>query len=572
MPEKLPWKLEPDGPWAIELGPGDLPDGPDAPPPAPRGAPTVLEERVRFSRSLLWRLQQRFYAQQGPRAWGQAIVPQLITCNAYIAQAYARVVAGYLRDLCRGGSGRGEAGLDLRQPCYLVELGAGSGRFAYLLLRKLLPLLATPELREVRLRYVMADCVEQNLAAWQAHPALQPWVEQGLLDFAFHDAEGCGPLTLRRSGERLAPGELRNPLIVLANYFFDSLPLDPLAIADGVPYHNLVTIRSPQPEPDRDDPAMLPRLELSFTPSTSPAEPCGDPELDGLLADEARRLGQGQLHFPSVALRCCRWLQELSGGRLLLLTADHGYIQRTALQDLGPPQLVHHGSFSLEVNYHALAELFRRLGGEVLHTAERQGILLVAAFLLGHPPGGHREARQAFQETIDHLGPEDFFLLKYAIEPQAEALTIEQLLAYLRLSCLDPESLRRCLPALLHKAEAASPASQAALRGVVRDAGALYFPCGEAHDLPLQLGLLLQRIGAPADALGWFVRSRELYGPRPETMLNLTACLLQLGQAEQALRAADELIAAQPADELARQLRAQALERLASTRAQTGHE
>ncbi len=56
----------------------------------------LLEEKQRFSKSLLWQLQRQFFEQQGIQAWRQGTVPHYITSNPHIANAYAQVVLGFL--------------------------------------------------------------------------------------------------------------------------------------------------------------------------------------------------------------------------------------------------------------------------------------------------------------------------------------------------------------------------------------------------------------------------------------------------------------------------------------------
>src|SRR4051794_36001344 len=86
----------------------------------------VLEAATPLARSMVWHLQRTFYSDQGIEAWTRSRVPQSVTTSPIIAHAYARIVFGYLRD-----TRATRATLDPNEPVYLVELGAGSGRFAY---------------------------------------------------------------------------------------------------------------------------------------------------------------------------------------------------------------------------------------------------------------------------------------------------------------------------------------------------------------------------------------------------------------------------------------------------------
>lgn len=58
----------------------------------------VLDERKPLPESILWDLQSSFYDKINIRAWSEAIVPNFVTSNCYIATCYARAIVGYMRD------------------------------------------------------------------------------------------------------------------------------------------------------------------------------------------------------------------------------------------------------------------------------------------------------------------------------------------------------------------------------------------------------------------------------------------------------------------------------------------
>ena len=93
-----------------------------------------LEEPKPLSQSVLWSLQRAYFERAGIAAWSAGAVPMWVTSNPFIAAAYARVVRAFLHDW---EAGPGGSALDPGQPVYVVELGAGSGRFAYHFLRRL---------------------------------------------------------------------------------------------------------------------------------------------------------------------------------------------------------------------------------------------------------------------------------------------------------------------------------------------------------------------------------------------------------------------------------------------------
>ena len=112
-----------------------------------------MEAPTSLSRSRLWQLQRAYYERRATAAF--ADIPHQAVDNPFVAEAYARVVLGFLRDCARGG-------LEASEPLYVVELGAGAGRFAHGFVRELgarieaLPFALPP------LVYVMTDLGRAN--------------------------------------------------------------------------------------------------------------------------------------------------------------------------------------------------------------------------------------------------------------------------------------------------------------------------------------------------------------------------------------------------------------------------
>ena len=109
------------------------------------------------------------------------MVPHYITSNPYIAQTYAKIIFGWLRDVADG--------LDTTQPVYIVELGAGSGRLGYHFLKLFFDMIDESRFRDIPLTYVLTDYSWTTRQFWKQQKQLQPWVEAGRLDFAKFDAE-----------------------------------------------------------------------------------------------------------------------------------------------------------------------------------------------------------------------------------------------------------------------------------------------------------------------------------------------------------------------------------------------
>src|SRR6266849_5795576 len=95
----------------------------------------------------------------------------------------------------------------------------------------------------------MTDASMTLIDYWQAHPSLRPLVDAGVVDFAHFDATRRADITLTKSNGTLRGGAVANPMIVVANYVFDSIPHNSFSIRDGELFENLVNVTSQRPDP-----------------------------------------------------------------------------------------------------------------------------------------------------------------------------------------------------------------------------------------------------------------------------------------------------------------------------------
>jgi hypothetical protein len=513
----------------------------------------VLEHAQPFSRSLLWRVQRAFFDREGIAAWSRHTVPHYITGNPYLADAFARVVAAWLRD--------GRDVSDSAQPIYIVEIGAGTGRFGWHFLRRLTEL--TTECPQLKWTYVMTDVAQPVIDAWRAHPWLRPLVERGQLDFARFDGEHDTELALLHSGTRLDTATLSNPLVVLANYFFDSIPCDLFVMRDGQLYEREVTVRAALSNRNLDDPGLFSRAELSFSEHSVRIGHYGDADLDRIL--EFYRTwtdwrADATLVFPCAALRCLKRLHALAKGRLFFLGADKGYVREDAVTRLQYPGVALHGSISFSVNFHALTRYVADHGGRVLQTSRHCQRLQTVGFLFGELSGD--AATRAFDEALVRSGPDDYYALIKVIERAYPQMSFDQLLSFIRFSRWDPILFYGCAPVLRQRLADASDEQKAELLDVIDRVWQSYLPIGESEDLAFEVGALLEALDDPEAALRHFGVSREVHGATTRTALQMAICHERLGQIELAISSCDEALALDPDCEPARTRR----ERLQPTR------
>ena len=490
----------------------------------------VLESEQQLSHSLLWQLERQYFDSQGIKAWNTGAVPHYVTSNSTIAKAYANVILAYLRDSDRAGH------LDPHLPLYILELGAGCGRFAFYCLRYLQQHLASVGPHLPKVTYVMSDFTQTNLDYWRHHAHLQPFVEAGLLDFAIVDATDIQTLELTESGRTVTADKGGNPWVVIGNYFFDCLPQDVFTLKAGRLYESLVTLTTDHPDPEGPD--LLDHLEFAYTDREISSDYYNSPGFNQLLAHYQTRLDDTVLMFPCTGLHSLHQLQKLAQGQLLFLSADRGYGHLTDLADRNLPSFAHHGNgFSLLVNYHAIGHYAQQLGGTWLTMPHRHHSININGFLFGLSSGSNSQTRQAYEEHILTGGPDDFFTLKKLLEARDKSLSLQEMLAYLRLSQWDSIIFLTSFSALIQQIKAApDKVFYPDVLATVNQIWDHYYPIQEPQDLPFYLAAVLYTAEYYDEALDYLQESRRLYGDTPGTLYQMALCYACLDQPEAALQ------------------------------------
>ena len=240
-------------------------------------------------------------------------MPHYVTSNPVIVDTYAEFIFAFRRDR--------QALFPGDDPLYFCELGSGSGRFAFHFLKRLLRLCARRGLPPLAFRYVLTDFTQCNLDAWRKNPCFAEFFDSGLLDMALFDVNDSAELALQISGERLAAGTLCNPLVVIANYLFDSVPQELYYFKDGAAHECLLSLATDEDPAELDAAELLERLHLHYD-----YQPCtGSSETAALLLALYREtLDDAHVLVPAAGLGCLRRLRELAPQGLLLLSADKG--------------------------------------------------------------------------------------------------------------------------------------------------------------------------------------------------------------------------------------------------------
>ncbi len=497
----------------------------------------ILEAEKALSQSMIWKLQTDFYANQGPEAWTKGIVPQYITTNPYIANIYAKTVFGYCRDIVASENFRKNTTI------YIMELAAGVGRFTYSFLKRFQYLIDNSSLKGLSFKYLITDLAERNVEYWLKHSYLKPFFESGILDCATFNMAEDEELHLRNSGEILRKGSLNNPLILFANYTFDSLPQDTFYVNKGKLYEGLVTVIAKKEPAESKDNSILAGLDYSYTDRPVPGHGYYEAEnINEILLYYKDCLEDTAFSIPIIAFQCISRLRSLFQDDLVLLSSDKGYRNISSMRKNYHPFLSKHGSISLTVNFHALELYFNSLGGSAIHSIYEHESVTMSLFLLSKRSHDFMETSLAFQEVIESVGPDDFYILKKAMIPKQQTLTTKELLTFLRFTLWDARTFLEFYNTLLERLDKEENFPKEELISIIYQVWEYYFPIGEEGNLFYCLGSLLAYLGYDNDAIALFESSIEFYGEDASLYYEIALCYYNLQEFEKALEYTDKTL------------------------------
>ncbi len=471
--------------------------------------PVVLESDVPLSSSVIWRLQREYYQQRGLKAWSDDSVPQYITNNPFIAEIYARIIFSFLCD-CIQLARTGAQPLSGENPLRILELGAGSGKFSYLFLRKLADLMRAENIAVNTVRYCMTDCSENLLQSWRANA-----------------------------------------------YVFDSLPQDAFVIESGQILEAVVTTAQ-KPGDNQKSEVALKDLHLSYKNVSVAPNRYPEQSWNRILEQYRSGMPSSTVLFPSAALKTLQKLGQCTDGRMLVLAADKAIAHEEDLQLYpGPPTIEFHGAncFSQMVNFDAIGKYFVDLGGKALKPDKHSAGLSICAFLQLRPGDRFSGAVAAYRDALAAFGPDDLFALLAWLHPHMEEMSVSQILSLLRLTRWDTTALLRLFPVIARQLRAVS-GERYDLRQAVLNTWANHYPVSPAENvLAFNCGVILLELRFFAEALPLFQASEQVLGRSAATSYNLGLCALGLGRRAEALACMVEACNLDPEFEPARNSR-----------------
>jgi len=501
-----------------------------------------VESNQPFSKSKIWQFNRDFYRFRGISAFSEGIVPHQLTSNALVGKTYAELIFGLLKDLAFKGQ--------TNEPVYILELGAGHGRLAFHIIIHLQKLIKATNLQLPSYCFVISDIVEENLAFFLKHPQFTSFYKAGILEVAYFDGIGGEHLDLRYSKKTIAIQALSQPIVAIANYFFDSIPSDLFKIQDKEISKCYVSINSKgNPEHLKPD-DLIKNLDLTLKYTNVEEDTYNNPNYNLILDSYRNVLEETYFFFPEQAIRCIENVKNLSKSGLLLLSLDKGFHEIDDLKKRKEPDVVNHGSFSIWVNFNALGQHCEQLGGLNLFPSYSTFHLELVALMYLEDNESFCNTIAAYEHFVNNFGPDDFNTLKHHAYLNAPRLKVKDVIALLRLSSYDSLFFVKLLPRLKQLSKSITFNERRRIAETMHNVWDMYFSIGEDFDLAYEIGSIFYDLGFYNDALSYFQYSVNLYGHKPDTFYNTALSYYQLRQDTQFLETIVKAKASYPDSDL----------------------
>ena len=469
-----------------------------------------------FSKSHIWTGNKEYYKDQGLEAWRSDVVPHQASSNSRIAKTIAELILGYLKDIASKGS--------VLDTVYIIELGAGHGRLAYHILKHLDRLIQLTIVDVPKYCYVLTDIIEESLDYFLNHSQFENYLNEGKLDVSYFDLVNSDELFLRKSKKKISSGSLVQSTIVIANYVLDSIGTDLFHIQEG----KLNSCHVSADADYKNEGSKLSNRKLEFLKEEVVGDYYEKEIYNSIIHSYKELLNDSHFYFPIVGLDCLTRIRQLSNKGAMVISCDKGHHEINDLQNIGEPDLIMHGSFSIWVNYHAIGKYCEKNGGRAYLPSYATNELQCVCLLFEVEHDSFQEVNNAYERFVNDFGPDDYVTLKKMSYDKIDSLKTEELIAMIRLSNYDSTIFKNYLPKLKQLAAELSMSDRRRLAQTMHKVWDTYFTIHEPFDLPFELGGFFFDLSFYEEALFYFGQSIKLFGPKADTYYNMILCHYQL--------------------------------------------
>ena len=491
-----------------------------------------------FSESLIWQLNRDYYQQTGIEAWRDGTVPHNLTSNSMVGNTYAQLIFAFLKDL----AGKGQS----NEKIYILELGAGHGRLAFHVIQHLERLVSQTGLNLPKYCYVISDIGEENLNFFFEHPQFQAFFEKGILDVAYFDAVASTTLELRYAKSTILPQELNQPVLVIANYFFDSLPMDLFYFKDKNIFTCSVSLESSENPEGMNTATLIKNIETIYYNFPLEKSCYANPILNEILEEYRELVFDTYLFFPTMGFQCIQNLQRLSKKGMMLISMDKGFHEIRDIENSKKPDMITHGSLSFWVNYHALGAYCKKQNGKALFPAYSTLHLELVCLLFLPEPDTYYETRVTYERVVNDFGPDDFNGMKEFAYKNYSKMSMPDVINLVRLGAYDSTMLRNFLPHIKNLSKRITVNDRTRLAQTMHRVWEMYFTLNEDYDMAFDIGGVFYSLGYYKEALNYFAHSVKQFGEKPDIFYNSALCYFHLRQDDLFIKTVKEAKAAFP--------------------------
>ncbi|HZS41259.1 MAG TPA: SAM-dependent methyltransferase [Polyangia bacterium] len=505
----------------------------------------LVEESVRYDRSLAWRIHDAYFEQRGVRAWLAGEIPFLSTSNAAVARQHATFLAAHVEGLR-------ERGL-IGETFELLEVGGGAGTFAAHVVRALDAQLA-PELA-ARLRYLFTDVSARTLREAIEGPELRELVAAGRVVPALYDARETARLRTLDG----APLGAR-PVALVANYLCCVMPTRFFRKQGGEWRELYVSLSTELDDPEAAEAAAVDR-EAAVASWLADATRAGlqerlalapewrAVELTGALGAQHREiLERHTAHVEAATVTFPQsFFEFLAGARPLLapgglvLMTDYGHLAGARHEGATSPRL-YGNSLNHAVDFLLVERFAEAARWSIMRTAHPLSSLHTLVLYAGGAP---ERTRAAFDAAyVQRTDGQDLLDFSDAARASLKRDKPAQAVRHLeRCIALDPEHAG--FHHRLGEAYLAAGLPEQALAWLDRGAA---LDRWRVHDFDLLRGRACAEQRQLTEAAAW-LRDSIARKPSPEALLRLGQVLEALGELHEAVRAYRGALALEPEHE-----------------------
>jgi tetratricopeptide (TPR) repeat protein len=456
--------------------------------------PIVLEQGKKLSDCILFDLIKTYYTEQGVNAW-LAGTPNFVTSNTIIAEGYADLMITFLLENL--------SKLNLDEPVYIVELAAGVGHFSFLVLKELeRKICYFSALHTVKLVYVMTDFTTGHTNYWKTHEAFQPWFNQGVLDVATFNPLIDQTIHLEAANMTLTPALLENPMIVIANYFFDTITHDAFKVKSKTLSEGLVTVtRTLKDTTNAEAPVDLSELGMhyQYKEVLNPKAYYACPRVNQVLNSYRHDIKDGTLTFPIGAFQVLENLMSLCNRNMFLISSDKAYTNVNYMSMMESHTFTYHSSISFMVNFDAIGRYFKQMGGRYWATGEHDvSLQTMCCTFTPKLNSAYEKLNYTFEEKFNRgtkITRLPLMLYRSTLKYKTIKNSITQTLDQIQLGLKDSRLFASLVSGLLDVIPQIGLAQRITLFRLVDEGLALYYRYPGSDDLPFQLSVLCHKLG-----------------------------------------------------------------------------